>query len=1304
MSIIHPKYKRLAPRRSYLADEVVLIQAWKKSQRSIRKNNWFADLLELDQSAILLEERIDSWRKQIINGTANPTPMRLVPAPKTHRWGFKNGHWQDVEKDKEGKNKSIHLRPLAHIGIREQTMATAAMLCLADCIETAQGNTSVTNYFQARHQGIHSYGNRLFCTFDEETLGKNNRPLASFHWGNSEIYSRYFEDYRRFQSRPHYIAENIQNQMNEHEEIFIIKLDISAFYDRIHRPTLIARLQNEYKNFRKSYSFTKSTRQFWDHLEQIMAWSWNSNDNELKQQKDEFLPEGLPQGLLASGFFANAYMLEFDRYISRFLEQPLSLKDEHQTNKEAGINLHDITLHDYCRYVDDIRLVVSLKRKCAITEKKMEDELPKRITDWMNNCLKDAANPQEKENSNQFLLEINENKTEVTPFRLVAGQTGTAARMAWIQKNMSGPADMDTLRESTFSLDALLTEADYFDCCTDPTEQVTHPLAKITHQKSDVRDDTLKRFAALRLKNTLRRRRSMTDLNVKLETGISAGDAIDHELEMYARKLVRAWSHDPSLTLVLRLAMDLFPSPDLLRPVLDSLGTLIKTSRRKNAKVSSLIAWYIIADLLRAGAVETGLHARDGELPDTADLTAYQAMLLEFAKRHVLKNRNAPWYAQQQALLLLVSLDPCPTMIPPNPSAEIDHYKTLLKAALYNSEQTLTDEILITHMVFQQLQKNKSRFAVWFLDSLRNLDPSKRIEHLHTVSFNNPDLMQAVLQEMEHRNLNWIDISHDYLKIPQGIRQVSSELNDSNNTYLPLWNIITRTDNPFQHEIPWLRLAKALIKMLHPYQYDLNLIKKVSIRNIRIKVHNWNELGKPEFPENSITVTLDIDNDRSKDPRLAKPNWCENKWMRFYTLGRLLRSAITGEQDFTLTPYLNRHDWDGYNGMRNSWYTRRMGMIHTPETLGGDAAPFSPWVSELLMWLLQWPGARIEPKLIEKSEKIQDMADLLHVINGRLKELEKLYGQASNIPIYPIQIEHTPHRKGILRVVLAQTLIPKQLDFSKLDPCLNHPTYRTIHRNHLNSVCSLILTQLKAQCATENDSIENKTTTLADLIVFPELSVYPDDIWILQRLSDTTKAMMFFGLTPIEKIDSKIINTACWLIPNYRSTGRSWVVRQQGKRHPTDAEKKIGIVAWRPYQVIIELPKTEGNERGYRMTGTICYDATDLNLATDLKNVSDLFIISAMNKDITTFDNMVAALHFHMYQHVVLVNTGEFGGSTVQAPFSEKHEKIVSHLHGGGQLGVSIFDVNVMDFGPGANFTEPQRTKKSPPADFTRFK
>ncbi len=43
-----------------------------------------------------------------------------------------------------------------------------------------------------------------------------------------------------------------------------------------------------------------------------------------------------------------------------------------------------------------------------------------------------------------------------------------------------------------------------------------------------------------------------------------------------------------------------------------------------------------------------------------------------------------------------------------------------------------------------------------------------------------------------------------------------------------------------------------------------------------------------------------------------------------------------------------------------------------------------------------------------------------------------------------------------------------------------------------------------------------------------------------------------------------------------------------------------------------------------------------------------------MNKDVKTFDGVVAALRYHMYQHVLIADVGEYGGSTAQAPYDKE--------------------------------------------------
>jgi hypothetical protein len=128
MTIVRDKFRVLAPRTSLLQDVVVLAQAWKKAHTYVRRHNWYADTLELDCSAFDLDTKLGQWSNELKKGSYRPNAAWLVPAPKNGAWGFGDrfpGGWG--ARPAEDDSRPV-LRPLAHLGIREQTVATAAML------------------------------------------------------------------------------------------------------------------------------------------------------------------------------------------------------------------------------------------------------------------------------------------------------------------------------------------------------------------------------------------------------------------------------------------------------------------------------------------------------------------------------------------------------------------------------------------------------------------------------------------------------------------------------------------------------------------------------------------------------------------------------------------------------------------------------------------------------------------------------------------------------------------------------------------------------------------------------------------------------------------------------------------------------------------------------------------------------------------------------------------------------------------------------------------------------------------------
>src|SRR5229473_5995478 len=125
---------RLSPHVDFLSQEYLLVQAWKKSHDYIRRHNWYSDVLELDLTNADLERRLQAIAEEIrTQPKLRPSPLRLVLAPKSQKWGMRKAQWVPV---KGPTSVDSRLRPLAHLTVRDQVIGTAFMILLADRIET----------------------------------------------------------------------------------------------------------------------------------------------------------------------------------------------------------------------------------------------------------------------------------------------------------------------------------------------------------------------------------------------------------------------------------------------------------------------------------------------------------------------------------------------------------------------------------------------------------------------------------------------------------------------------------------------------------------------------------------------------------------------------------------------------------------------------------------------------------------------------------------------------------------------------------------------------------------------------------------------------------------------------------------------------------------------------------------------------------------------------------------------------------------------------------------------------------------
>lgn len=968
-----------------------------------------------------------------------------------------------------------------------------------------------------------------------------------------------------------------------------------------------------------------------------------------------------------SGFFANAYLISLDKVLS----------------KEISNQFGDVTLIDYCRYVDDMRLLVHVPVA--------------REPDW-EDWVKTSIQPLFKRITG---IQLNPDKTKVEHF--TAKRSGVSVRMKAIQKAASGPQDMMALDEMQGSLEGLLSIAEQFRDQRDlPHRHCNILLAKVDQPQMDVRDDTLLRFAANRLTKALSEKRSFA-IDGSIER--DSASELDHVHESFARRFVAVWTRNPSLVSILKKGIQLYPHCQLVQPVFEALCKKLgphKRDRGHNHKHEHErhIAFYCVAELFRFAALVL-YRQKPEERPRHSDWEGLNNFLICKA-RELLSEYDSPWYVLQQiALFMAVNEE---FIVLPDVT-ELEESRLLLRVlqgdrrfGKANALEKRVPLFVVAYQVSSRPEKVVATLSDWITWLYGQRERRLAAEVLRAIAINQAVLFEQLLSYGQQVQPIWLtkgeavgrELGFDYTPL-------LGKLSDFDGVFISLASVFKRQENPFAHENALLALAVTTLDFLER-QDDT---RPLAPHHLEIKCEYWEKLNKAR--KSVQRLELRWAKEAPSDSRYIPPvSWLADDEVSpvMYRLGAFLRACVTGNVDFTIGQHLMREDTShAYFGLKSNWFKRRMGMAHQPEALNGEAAPMSSWVSELLYRLLQWPGLEIRTYADEWPEKLTTL-NLKKLLIDRLEKQQKVYGKASKLPVYVERIFHDVKNDKCLRVVMAQALLPNKEDFSSQGLQLNDLGYRPRHRGHVATISHLICDKLVAMKQAEGvETIK----PLADLIIFPELAVHEKDIDILKRLADKTGAMIFTGLVYRQQGDG-LVNSALWLIPFKNGHGRQWIMRYQGKYHMTTGEKTLGITPWRPYQLVIELANTlKGQSHGFRLSGSICYDATDISLAADMKEVTNTFIVSALNKDIDTFDTMVDALHYHMYQPVVLVNTGQFGGSAAKAPYKEKYHKLIAHAHGNNQIAISMFELNMYDFGKDLPLLGSGKEKKAKPAGLKRL-
>ena len=1103
--------------------------------------------------------------------------------------------------DGQEHTPDFNMRPLAHVSLRDQVVASALLLCIADRVETEQGDPEpeagpdATPRYDSR---MISHGHRLLCYED--------RGVLHHAWGARTLYREYSTDYKRFLDRPERMARRCL-QKREGRRVFIVACDCSRFYDRI-RPTDLAqalvRLQRP----------TDDPR-FFDFAARVLSWNWLKGIDSTEAEDyarvagiEDYSCVALPQGLASAGFWSNVVLLQLDELLRR------SYTDDLQ-----GIRIEDVS-----RYVDDIRIVIS-------TERSDVDSVRKTMTTWLENLLESTSLDLRLNDKKLEMIEQTEEGLPRIPYR---------HRMAQIQTRVSGGFATGEGEDLLGLIENLLNTRRDLDLHEDSPQEELEVLP-------DVPDATAARFAARRFQTVATATRDLIPEGQALAPHETIGTSatpttrqtLDASTRAFARRLVEIWTRDPSNVRVLLTGFDLWPDTELLEHVLHLLRGWLHPAE---SGAAAQVARYCLSEVFRAGATRTGLSWRADSPPDGVDLDSYRRVLADealFVLSPTLS--HLPWYLRQQALLFLIGYPVAEHELAEVATDGLSAHHTRMLSILRGEAHRLPREALATHLLI--LHHCFPRRDYTFITA----KPSFQ-SYLPALAALDPAFAVKALSDLDPR-----DHTPQSRTLARRLLLDLSKLPPDSLACLVLGRRLRRNESTI------LRLALHLLKSLKqspidgplpPWRVRLALTDDGSVQRLTVR-------ASPRLRSH---------------PQFEPPDWApaDTRWR--FQVGYLLRFALTRDVDFTTNANLasTRRGVPFYRSSASHWQQRKYGSFNALRAFGGDWLAITEWTERFLSALLHWPGRAQD----EHSKIVEGGIDeAIHHVGGQLERLAADVGRASATQFLSMTASAKPiNGRTSLQVCIAQSILPKLEDVRELR--FDSEDFRRRHRNHLQDVLLHVRSALRLRRA----HISGRP--VIDWLILPELAVHPEDVELLADFAREFKALVLAGVTyeNVEEAEG-LVNSAVWLIPEVSSTGGLRIVqRRQGKYYPTREEEQLGpglIKKYRPCQWLINLPDERNRGTGLRLSASVCYDATDLDIVADLRNRADIYVIPALNKDVNTFDNLSVALNYHMFQMVIVANTGEFGGSSVYLPHRTSYSRRVLHLHGGEQATLGFFEV-----------------------------
>ncbi len=730
----------------------------------------------------------------------------------------------------------------------------------------------------------------------------------------------------------------------------------------------------------------------------VFDWRWDRRDAQEvdayaeSAQLTDFARVALPQGLVASGFFANIVLLSFDDHLRRAIGRDIA----------PGIRLADA-----CRYVDDLRLTLTVDADADADADNAAAHVAEATTAWLQRRLSDAAP----------FLQLSAGKTRVAAFggdeRPLFRQS---TRMTRIQVAVSGGFDAFGGEEILDAIQGLVRTQEALTA-TDDTGWHLTPVP-------DVRDETVARFAAARFRLTYRSVRPLlADSHRERDEEASPWDVVpqtqrtratrtrrelDEDAKNFALSLIQLWVRDPSNVRLLRIGLDLWPDAELLNDVLKLLRPFTEKGGRR--KVPRRVGWYCLSEIFRAGATETGFVPDDETLPTAVNVRAYRDALRDEAVRVLQTAATIPWYLRQQALLFPAAYDPAGA---PAKHTRTDdatsRYWELLRFLRGDNLASLHSCNFATLAVVARrgfVDREGARAL-----TLPNLDLS-RWEHIapRDPAFTlellaaNPRLLEDLPLRVRE------DLSRDIAST------------DASLELLPAIVLAEHPTGPLRNELGLLRFTIAFLRqwryggappaVITPGQVQL---KRTDDAGMISQIDELRILPGHAEPSGSL---------------YAVPGWCEDEDRWRFQVGFLLRFVLSGQQDFTrpVRPVHWKEPEPAYRPVVSHWYQRLYGLFSGRTAFGDDWLPISEWMEGLLLALLRWPGCSGPAHGFEWVERGIDAT--IDEIGRRKDELERERGRATaTLMLRAVATRRVPTRaKRALYGCVVQTAIPRPSD------------------------------------------------------------------------------------------------------------------------------------------------------------------------------------------------------------------------------------------------------------------------------------